>query len=138
MNNTFFIDNELKSHFLNLFAIALSDTQIDTIELEMHFKMAEERGISKEEIQKIILFPDQVKFSIPTDVITKIEYLYDFARIAWANRQIDEYEVFVLKKFCIKFGFDPANVPQITEFLIEEAKKGTDKHSLLELVKQNL
>ncbi len=138
MNNTLIIDNELKSHFLNLYAMALTDTQVDTTELEMLFKMGEERGIAKEEIQKLILFPDQVKFSIPTDTIVKMEYLYDFARMAWANGEIDEYEEIALKKFCIKFGFEPTNAPQITEFLIEEAKKGTDKHSLLELVKQNL
>ncbi len=118
--------------------MALTDTQIDTTELEMLFRMGEERGIAKEEIQKLILFPDQVKFTIPTDTLVKMEYLYDFARMAWANKEIDEYEEITLRKFCIKFGFEAANAQQITEFLIEEAKKGTDKRSLLEIVKQNL
>lgn len=132
------IDEELKSHFLNLYAMALTDTQIDTTELEMLFKMGEERGIDKEEIQKIILFPDQVRFSIPEDTLLKMEYLYDFARMAWANGDIDEYEEIALKKFCVKFGFEKENAPQIAKYLIEEVKKGTDKQALLEEVKQNL
>jgi hypothetical protein len=138
MDNITMLDNEQKSHFMNLYAMALTDTQIDTIELEMLFKMGEDRGIPKEEIQKLILFPDQVKFSIPSDTLVKMEYLYDFARMAWANGEIDKYEEIALIKFCNKFGFEEANAPKIAQFLIEEAKKGTDKQSLLELVKQNL
>lgn len=138
MNNEQIIDDELKSHFLNLYAMALTDTQVDTTELEMLFIMGEERGIAKEEIQNLILYPDQVRFSIPNDTIVKMEYLYDFARMAWVNGEIDEYEEIALTKFCIKFGFEPENAPKITDFLIEEAKKGTDKTLLLELVKQNL
>lgn len=132
------IDDELRSHFLNLYAMALTDTQIDTTELEMLFHMGEERGIPKDEIQSLVLNPDQVKFSIPSDILVKMEYLYDFARMAWANRVIDEYEEIALRKFCIKFGFEASNAPQIALFLIEEAKKGTSKQTLLELVKQNL
>lgn len=136
--NELIIDEELKSHFLNLYAMALTDTQIDTTELEMLFKMGEERGIDKEEIQKIILFPDQIHFAIPKDTVVKMEYLYDFARMAWANGEIDEYEEIALKKFCIKFGFDKENAVQITNYLVDEVKKGTEKKVLLEEVKRNL
>lgn len=132
------LDEKLKSHFLNLYAMALTDTQIDATELEMLFKMGQERGIAKEEIQHIILYPDQVHFSIPKDTLVKMEYLYDFARMAWANGDIDEYEEVALKKFCLKFGFEKENAGQITQYLIEEAQKGTEKSVLLEEVKNNL
>jgi hypothetical protein len=132
------LDNELKSHFLNLYSMALTDTQVDSSELQFLFHMGTERGIPKEEIENIILFPNKVSFTVPSDVLKKIEYLYDFARMAWANEIIDEYEIVALKKFCAKFGFDPENVDSIVNFLIEEAKKGTEKNTVIEIVKQNL
>lgn len=132
------LDNEIKSHFLNLYAMALTDTQIDSSELEMLFQFGEERGIPKSEIEQIILHPDKITFEIPQNTMIKMEYLYDFARMAWANGVIDEYEEITLQKFCVKFGFEAANAPSITQFLIEEAKKGTDKDTILNLVKENI
>lgn len=132
------LDNEIKSHFLNLYSMALTDTQVDSSELELLFQMGIERGIPKEEIEKIILFPNKVSFTVPSNILHKIEYLYDFARIAWANQVIDEYEILALKKFCTKFGFEPENVESIVNFLIEEAKKETEKNIVIEIVKQNL
>lgn len=132
------IDEKIKSHFLNLYAMALTDTQIDTKELELLYDMGMERGIPKDDIQEIILRPDLVKFSIPEETLDKMEYLYDFARMAWANGEVDDYERVALTKFCKKFGFLEENVDSIVEFLLEEAEKGTSKLDLLNTVKTNL
>lgn len=132
------IDEKVKSHFLNLYSVALTDTQIDTQELELLFEMGRERGIPKEDIQEIILRPDLVSFSIPLDTVDKMEYLYDFARMAWANGEVDDYERMALKRFCHKFGFLEENVDGIVEFLLEEAGKKTSKIELLDMVKNNL
>ncbi|MHA6250279.1 tellurite resistance TerB family protein [Pontibacter sp. CAU 1760] len=129
---------ELKSHFLNLYFLALSDTQIDSQELEMLFQLGQNRGIDKEEIERIILHPDSVRFTIPKDTLTKIEYLYDYVTMILADGKIDEQEELTLKKFCIKFGFDEQNIPAIMQFLIQEAINGTDKNTIIEQVKQTL
>jgi len=132
------IDEQVKSHFLNLYAVALTDTQIDTKELELLFHMGNERGIPKEEIQDIILRPDAIKFTIPVDTIHKMEYLYDFARMAWANGEVDEYERVALRKFCVKFGFLEENIEELVQFLLDQAEKGTSSSELLDIVKDNL
>jgi len=133
-----YINDDLKSHFLNLYSIALSDCQIDTTELDMLFKFGEERGVSKEDIEKLILNPNKVNFVIPEDTLKKVEYLYDFARIIWADKKVDPFEETTLIKFCIKFGFDENNAKNIADFLIEEAKKETPKSKIFEIVNQNL
>jgi hypothetical protein len=132
------LTSTLKSHFLNLYSIALSDTQIDTVELELLFNFGIKRGIEKEEIEKIILNPHLVKFSIPDDVLEKIEYLYEFAVMIWADGKVDDYERETLFKFCEKFGFESENIPSIVEFLLEEANKETSLEEIYEMVKQNL
>lgn len=132
------IDNELKSHFLNLYSLALADTQVDTSELEELFKIGEEHGISKSEIDALLLHPENVKLFVPNDTITKVEYLYDFVKIILADGRVDEREEVALNKLCINFGFEEQNIPTIIEFLLSEGKKGTDKKSIVEQVKQTL
>lgn len=132
------IDEQVKSHFLNLYAVALTDTQIDTKELELLFEMGNERGIPKEEIQNIILRPDAFKFTIPTETIQKMEYLFDFARMAWANGEVDDYERVALRKFCVKFGFLEENIDELVQFLLDEAEKGTSNTDLIKIVQENL
>jgi len=132
------MNDDMKSHFLNLYSIALSDCQIDTTELDLLFKFGEERGVPREDIEKIILHPNKVKFVIPEDIMTKVEYLYDFARMIWADKRVVPFEETTLQKFCVKFGFEENNSKNIANFLIEEAKKETPKSQIFGIVNQNL
>jgi uncharacterized tellurite resistance protein B-like protein len=130
------LTNEQKSHFLNLYHIALSDSEIDVLELEMLYQIGAERGISLGQIQEVVIRPDTVKFSFPTTVIEKIECLYDFAKIAWADGKIDSNERRLLNMFCSKFGFEEDNIPTLTQFLLDEAEKGTSTEELLKIVSE--
>lgn len=132
------LEHTLKSHFLNLYHMALSDTEADTRELEMLYLIGEEKGISRSEIDQAVIGADQIKFTIPETILEKIESLYDFARIAWADGKVDANEKQLLGLFCRKFGFEEVNIPLIVEFLLEEAEKGTDKSDIFKIVNENL
>lgn len=132
------METTLKGHFLNLYHMALSDAEVDTTELEMLYKIGEEKGVSRIEIDEVVIRPDTIKFSPPESVLEKIESLYDFARIAWADGKIDENEERVMTMFCKKFGFEKENVPTIVKFLLDEAHKGTSKEEILKIVTENL
>ena len=132
------LETTLKGHFLNLYHMALSDAEVDTTELEMLYKIGEEKGVSRIEIDEVVIRPDTIKFSPPESVLEKIESLYDFARIAWADGKIDENEERVLTMFCTKFGFEKENVPTIVKFLLDEAQKETSKQDIFKIVSENL
>ncbi len=132
------LTNELKSHFLNLYHLALSDSEIDVLELKMLYQIGEERGIALAQIQDVVLRPDTVRFSFPETVIEKIECLYDFARIAWADGKIDSNEQRVLQMFCSKFDFEEDNIPTLSQFLLDEAEKGTSTEQLLKIVSEHI
>jgi len=132
------LESTLKGHFLNLYHMALSDAEVDTTELAMLYKIGEEKGVSKNEIDDVVVRPDTIKFTSPESVLEKIESLYDFARIAWADGKIDENEERVLCMFCSKFGFENENVPIIVKFLLDEAQKGTSKEDVFKIVSENL
>lgn len=127
-----------KSHFLNLYHIALCDMQIEPIELEKLYLLGIEKGISMEDIDAIVLHPDKVKFFIPESVDQKIEYLYDLAQIAWSDGKIDQNEKVTLELFCSKFGFEQEHVSTITQFILDEVEKKTNLNDILSIVHQNL
>jgi len=132
------MEEKLKAHFLNLYHMALSDTEIDTRELEMLYLIGEEKGITKTEINSVVLAPDTIKFVAPETILEKIGYLYDFARIAWADGRIDENEKRLLKMFSEKFEFVKENIPSIVQFLLDEAQKDTPKEEVFKIVNENL
>ena len=132
------MDEKLKCHFLNLYHMALSDTEVDTRELEILYMIGEEKGLTRTEIDSVVLTPDTVKFIAPTTVLEKIESLYDFARIAWADGRIDENEKRLMQLFSKKFGFEDENIPIIIQFLLDEAEKKTTKEDIFKIVTENL
>ena len=115
------ISTELKSHFLRLYQIAFTDDNFDVLELQMLYKFAEERGISKDQLNDILLHPSQDSI-IPRSLEGKIEYLYDLALMIWADGIVTDDEVNTLRKYCLKFDFEEENVKDICEFLLENAK----------------
>lgn len=125
------ITTELKSHFLRLYQMALSDDNFDVLELKMLYKFAEERNISQQELQSILL-SEHHESSIPETLELKMEYLYDLAVMIWADGIVTEDEITTLKKYCVKFGFLEENISELSNFLIENAKKETEKVTLLQ------
>jgi hypothetical protein len=128
----------LQSHFLNLYAMALSDTQIETAELETLYKIGHEKGVARADIDQLILNPDKVKFSFPNSLNEKITYLYDFAKIILADGIVDINERRTLEHFCNRFGFEDENIPSIAEFLIDSAKENMPVNDLLQLINENI
>jgi len=132
------MEENLKGHFLNLYHMALADDHIESSELEMLYKIGDENGISKNEIESVLLQPDSVKYIVPELVLEKIESLFDFARIACADGNIDGNETALMHFFTKKFGFQEENIPTIVQFLLDEALKGTSKENIFQIVTENL
>lgn len=132
------INENLKTHFLNLYAIALSDLEVDPRELKLLYEFGEERGVPSEEIDALLLHPDEVQFQVPQDILKRVEYLYDFALLIWSDGVVAPDERQLLEKFCLKFGFATENVTQIADFLLEEAEVETPTQDVLSAVEATL
>ena len=125
------ISTKLKSHFLNMYLIALSDYDFDKTELNEIIKIGERHGVNKNEFEKIILNPTEITLEIPENINDKIEYLYDYARIIWADGIIEPEEEKSLLNFCIKFGFEKDVAEELTEWLFIQVKKDFSHSELL-------
>jgi len=115
------ISTGLKSHFLRLYQMAFADDNFDVLELKMLYNFAKERGLSKDQLNEILLNPSQESV-VPESLDEKIEYLYDLALMIWADGIATEDEINTLKKYCLKFDFLKENIDDICEFLLENAK----------------
>ena len=129
MNTT--ISTELKSHFLRLYQMALTDDKFDVMELKTLYQFAEERNVPKEELDRLLLNPVDHTSSIPKEVTTRIEYLYDLAFMILADGVITEDERNTLKKYCKKFEFLDENVDELCEYLLDCVQKNITKEEII-------
>jgi len=129
MNNTI-ISGELKSHFLRLYQIALCDEDFSPVEMQLLYNFANERGISKEQLDEVLI-SHSGKIAIPSSIEKRIEYLYDFAQMIWADKVVTEDEYNALKKYCRKFEFVEENITSLADYLIKCAKENISKETIL-------
>ena len=122
---------ELKSHFLRLYQIALSDGDFSTLEMKMLYDFARSRGISEEHMNKLLLEPKDTVNLVPDNIEKKIEYLCDFAYMIWADGIVDENERISLKKYIKLFGFLDDNIEKLADYLIEATGEGKNKEDIL-------
>lgn len=115
------MDEKLKRHFFNLYCMAVSDTTFAPKERVLLYRIGQEKGISEDELNAAILNAD-LKKEIPDTLERKVEFLYDLARMAWADGVIDEAEVSLLKKYVIAYGFLPENAAEIVSYLLDRVK----------------
>ena len=129
------ISTELKSHFLRLYQMAFSDDNFDVLEMQMLYKFAEERGLTKEQLNDILLNPSHDS-SIPESLEQRIEYLYDLAVMIWADEKVTDDEYITLKKYCKKFEFLDENITALADYLLDCAKKGLKKEDIINEINQ--
>lgn len=125
------VSAQLKSHFLRLYQIALSDENFNHLEMQLLYKFAEERGVSKTDLDSILtgVVGD---VTIPASIEERIEYLYDFALMIWADEEITEDELNTFKKYCKKFEFLDENIDELTTYLLDNAKQENSLSKILE------
>ena len=124
------INTELKSHFLRLYQIALSDENFSHLEMQLLYKFAEERAISKIELDAILTgYAGDV--IVPQTLEMKIEYLYDFALMIWADEVVSIDEEITLKKYIKVFGFIEENIDELSAYLLRSAKEHNPKNEIL-------
>lgn len=125
------ISTELKSHFLRLYQMALTDDQFDVLELKTLYSFADDRGVPREELDRLLLNPVDHSSAIPKDLNTRIEYLYDLATMILADNLVTEDEKTTLRKYCRKFEFLEENVNELVDYLLECVQNGVQKETLI-------
>jgi len=127
-----------KKMFLGLYQMVLADAEVHPKELELLYEIGKEKGgISEAEIQQAIFSPNTFISLNSLSNDERIEYLYNLARIAWADGKIEDEEVKMLQEASKQLGFAEENVTEISEFLLEQAKEKKSFEDVLQIIKNS-
>ena len=130
--------NEIdKKMFLGLCQMVLADGEVHPKELELLYQIGKVRGISEEDIQRTIFSPQTFLKTEDLNDEEKIEFLYNLARMAWADDELDDSEIETLQKTSKWLGFSEENVVEISEFLLEQAKEKKSFEEVLQTIKNS-
>ena len=127
------INIELQSHFLRLYQMACADEHFDVLEMKQLYKFAEQRGLATEHLHHLLVNPVQ-QLEIPASIEKKVEYLYDLAVMIWADSQVTDDELHLLKKYSKVFGFLEENIDQLCDYLINCAKEDKPLQDVLDTI----
>ena len=112
------ISAEIKGHFLRLYAMAFTDSNFHSAELDMLYEFAKERGVNKDDLHAVLTSPI-TETKIPENPEDRIDYLYDFACMAWADGGIVEDEMNTLKKYSKLFKIEDEEIEGFVIKLID-------------------
>lgn len=110
--------------------MAMTDGDFSPSEWKMLYEFAEERGVPRDELDRILL-ETTGKIEIPKTIVERVEYLYDLSRMIWADGKVTEDELTTLKKYCRKFEFEEENISELADYLIESVRVGKKKEEIL-------
>ena len=130
------ITNEMKSHFMNMYHMVLADDTVKPEELVRLYEIGKRHGVSEEDFNNLLGKP--VDFVVPDGLNKKITCLYELVEIILADGEIDDNEVVTLKRYCVRFGFDPNNANDIANYLINSVKEGKTIENIINEIKEEL
>lgn len=102
-----------QDHFASIVRVALSDNIISQEEKCFLDRLAQNLDISKETYLKIFKNYKSHPINPPISQDSRIERLYDLARMVYADDIKDAHEVTILRKIVIGLGFQAESVAKV-------------------------
>ena len=131
-----FFENEqakkIKSHLLNLAALAKADGHIDAREMNFILAVGKKNGISTSEVQALVSGSKGGISDLPTTDSDRFDQIFDLVDMMLADGIVDENEM----DFCImmaeKLGFRKAIVGVLVRKISQGVKDGLPKERIKE------
>lgn len=108
-----------RDHFAAIVRVALSDGEIQPEELSFIERLAHNLDIAEEDLKKIMKDPSQYPVNPPADYESRLERLYDIARMVCADHITDAAEMRVMLRLVIGLGFPAKRAVAISEKAME-------------------
>ena len=125
-----------RDHFAAIVRVALSDGLINDEEKAFLDRLAKNLDISESEYEEILENPEKYPINPPFLHDTRLERLYDLARMVYADHIEDEDEKRIMTRLCIGLGFTSANVKYIIEKAYDLIAHGVDVETFKEEIKK--
>ena len=104
-----------EDHFAAIVRVAMSDGIINDSEKAFLDRLATGLDITEQEYKDILKDYKSHPINAPHSYDTRLERLYDLARMVWADQIEGPDQVVLLEKLCIGLGFNPDNAKYIAD-----------------------
>lgn len=110
---------KLLSHIRNLVALSYADGKFSDEERQYIANVANEAGLTAEEMKQIINDPESIRFIMPANEIEKIEHLYDLILLMMIDGDLNENEIIFCRAMAIKMKIPYQVVDEMVGKIIE-------------------
>ncbi len=122
------------AHFSAIVNLALTDGFINTEEETRLNGFSRKLGISPDEFSEIVANPSKYPLIAPVSSEMRLERLFDFFRIIYADHIVDEHELDLLNRYAIGLGYTSEKAEVIIKKSIKIFGGGIDFDDYLYLV----
>lgn len=105
------------SHFASIVNLAAIDGEINEEEDQLLKRFARKLDINKDEYKKVLANPTSFPITGSNSVERRLERLHDLFKIIFADHEIDNEEIELIKRYAIGLGFSS----QASEGIIERS-----------------
>lgn len=123
-----------KGHFRNLILIARLDGKMHENESKYLQKIANNIGLTEEQIKEIVSQPDQYPFVPPYSKEDRYERFIHLIQMALADGDLPEQEGEFIKRLGINLGFTAESVEEHYNFIKEKILSGASVESILNIL----
>ncbi|MFB9864347.1 TerB family tellurite resistance protein [Rufibacter immobilis] len=120
----------LKSHIVNLGALAKIDGHIDAAEMEHIISIGERKGMRAQDVRALLADSHNVKLTMPNNDMDRFDQIYDLVEMMLADGIVDDSEM----EFCIdiatKMGFRKAVVGVLVKKITTGVKDGLSREEI--------
>lgn len=124
-----------EDHFAAIVRVAMSDGVINEEERKFLDRLARNLEISEHDYELILEDYKTHPINPPTSYDSRLERLYDLARMVWVDRIQGEDQVHMLEKLCVGLGFHSENAKYITDKALSLVREGVDIDEFIEGIK---
>ena len=103
------------AHFAAMVSLAAVDGEINPKEKAVLDRFADKLGISVQEYKKVMKKSNRYPIEPQNDAEKRLERLYDLFKMIFADHDVDNEEMALLKRYAIGIGFPVENVDKLIE-----------------------
>lgn len=126
------------SHIKNLVILSMKDGQVTEDELDLIFSIAIRKGISRDEVNRILSRPASISFYPPSAIKERLEQLTDMVMVMMVDGDIDDDEMMFCKTVAEQLGFNHKVIEKIVLDIVENIKQGIARDILFNRLLQQI
>lgn len=122
--------DETRNHLLSLYLMAMSDLELTTAEVDTILAVAKAKGLEKADFEQIVLSPSSLEALMPESIIERIACLFDFVRVAQADKKLDSAEKQFFVSVSKRFELTDQEAEELLDWLTTLVDKDLDYDQL--------